>query len=367
MILLLLFVAVPGLLQMSKVSMPVTVAMILAFVLFLLMEFLLIRLLCDFRSKTMKNDTNLKTEEQVKVNETLHDDLNNEKHPGENINVLSGQIEALNIDIEEIAASTQELASTMEETSAIATEIAGASLEIAGTMQDFADKAQQGNDTSEQVKISTEKTMSDVSEAQIKALNIFESTKISLEKAIEDSKVVDQIAILSESITQIISRTNLLALNANIEAARAGDAGKGFSVVADEIRKLAEQSKGNISKIQEITETVKTAVGNLASNSALLLQFVAEDVNKDYDNMRHITEKYTDDASLIHNLFTDFRTKTQDLLASICDLLAGLDNITQATSDGADETTKIAGKINIIKETSNQMVNQQKMSINIKQ
>lgn len=360
MMVLLLFVTIPGLLQMSKVNSFLTVAMILAALLFLIMAFQLIRLLSATGSKAIYDNTYLETEEQMEDKSGAHEALYEENTLKEKMGVISNQIKDLDMNIEDIAASTEELAANMEETSAIAIEIAGTSLEIAGTIQDFADKAQQGNDTSEHVKISAEQTMQIVFEAQNRAHNIFENTKVSLGKSIEDSKIVDQIAILSKSIIQIVAKTNLLAINASIEAARAGEAGKGFSVVADEIRKLAEQSKGNISEIQVITEKVKDAVGNLASNSSLLLQFVSEDVNKDYDDMRQISEKYTEDASQIHNLFTDFRLSSEDLLISIGGLLTNLDNITQATSDGADGTNDIAARVCDIKEVSNNIVIQLK-------
>ena len=69
--------------------------------------------------------------------------------------------------------------------------------------------------------------------------NLYYSTKEGLEKAITESKRIDEIRNLAQDILAISSQTNLLALNASIEAARAGESGKGFSVVAEEIRNLS--------------------------------------------------------------------------------------------------------------------------------
>ncbi len=103
---------------------------------------------------------------------------------------------------------------------------------------------------------------------------MYKTNEKELSEAIEKSKSVEKINVLSEAILKITEQTNLLALNAAIEAARAGEAGKGFSVVAEEIRKLAEESNNTANEIQEITKIVVNAVENLANNSNKILTFI---------------------------------------------------------------------------------------------
>ena len=88
-----------------------------------------------------------------------------------------------------------------------------------------------------------------------------------MKKSIENSKSVDEINELTSEILAISAQTNLLALNASIEAARAGEAGRGFSVVADEIRNLADQTKLSVSNIQAVSNVVTNSVNELVSTS----------------------------------------------------------------------------------------------------
>jgi len=78
---------------------------------------------------------------------------------------------------------------------------------------------------------------------------------------VEINNISEEINKITEFVNEVASETKLLGLNAAIEAARAGDAGRGFGVVADEIRKLSEQSRGTVKAIKESTDKIKDLLG----------------------------------------------------------------------------------------------------------
>lgn len=258
---------------------------------------------------------------------------------------IVNNMDILNNDLYEISSTTEELAAGMEESAAASIQMFDTSRAIEDIVNGMAKKTQENAILATQISTRASSMKEDVYNARNKTKDILYKTKNDLEKSIENSSVVNQINILTDSIMEITEKTNLLALNAAIEAARAGNAGSGFSVVADEIRKLAEQSKDAVLQIQEVTTKVTSSVSDLSNSSNELLRFVSDDIAKDYEVMFDVSKKYNEDAIFVDSIINDFSANAQELLASIQELLEGIDGVQKASKEGADGTSNIAHSV----------------------
>lgn len=280
------------------------------------------------------------------------------------------EMNELNDNLEGISATTEELSANTEETAASSQEMTATSQEIERAVQTIAENSSKGALAAREISARAEDTKEKVDLSLEKTSAILVETREQLEKAIEESKVVEQIRVLSASIMAIAEQTNLLALNAAIEAARAGEAGKGFSVVEDEIGNLADQSKLTVNKITEVTDRVMIAVENLSKNSNNLLSFVSGDVSGDYKNMVDVANKYREDARFVDDLVTEFSATSEELLASIESMAHAIDGVAIAANESATGTTEIANRASEANMKSNsvmkKVVETKKSSDNLK-
>jgi len=247
-------------------------------------------------------------------------------------------------DLEKVTYITQQLSAVTQETAASTEEISGSAREIEKNIESATSKVNEDAKLVKDIMDRADSLSTTAVFSKENADKVYKATQQKLVEAMEQIKAVDKINMLSNSILAIASQTNLLALNAAIEAARAGEAGRGFSVVADEIRKLAESSGQFISQIKSVTEEVDIASKNMVEASNALLYFIDNQVINDYASMVKTGDFYKEDAVNVEHLINQIQDTFKMLLASSVNISTTIAQVSQASDSIAEGTQDIMKK-----------------------
>ena len=259
---------------------------------------------------------------------------------------VSGQVGRV---IEELHLASDKINETAMDNQNRALTVAAASDEMVSTTSDIAKNCENASTTAEESSRSTEEGVSRVQE-------VIDKIGSQVIKSKEDALLVQSLAEQAQKIGAIVntiddiaSQTNLLALNAAIEAARAGEAGKGFAVVADEVRALASSSTQEITKMVSQIQTEAKKADDAMHLSVKVIDVLASDSGE----IEHILSSLTERVNEVSGQITQIATAAEQQTVATSEISSNMKNIT----DGSRELAESIQSINSnIKESNDQVV-----------
>lgn len=253
---------------------------------------------------------------------------------GDSIKAIAERETEFAVGIEEISATTD----TLKEHS-------DANLQFTSTISFY---AAEGSQAANQMVERAANSMDAVQKSKTQTLKILSDIREALIISMAESQKTAMIEELTQEILDISDQTTLLSLNASIEAARAGDSGRGFSVVAAQMGKLAENSGIIANKIQEISQTVMAAVEKLEQDAGQLLGYVDTCVLKEYKDFQENAKLYNEDAKKMGAMMVHFSNHAQSLEESFQDMNGNIARIAEAMTKEKLSMEQIASNSSLL-------------------
>ncbi len=263
---------------------------------------------------------------------------------------ISGVVSEVRKRTQTSGTSVQALSALSGNLSAAVEEVAGSAAAItssaAGTQNDANDMAQECAEITEYSVKMRERAEEMERFARENKETVHKKTEeimAVLNEAIEKSRSVDQIGILTKDILSISTSTDLIAINASIEATRAGEAGKGFAVVAQEIRRLADSCAETANHIQEVSGVVTGAVGYLSDSAQELVDYLGKAILIQFEQSVRSGQQYHDDAAYVEHSMDAFQSRTDRLRNAMTEIAGSIGSISAAIDGAAAGINGMAG------------------------
>ena len=235
----------------------------------------------------------------------------------------------------------QDIAGSFEhETEEVATEVS----DVSAVIEEIAASSEQARENSEEASDLAETGKERASES-VEAIEDVDDARDDLAEQVDDLvDAVDEVNQIVDAINDIADQTNMLALNASIEAARAGEAGSGFAVVADEVKSLAEQTREEAGRVEDLLTGVTADI----DDAAAILDRVDERVEEGRTNIEATDEALSDIRERVdetQDSISEVATATDEQAASASEVAALVDELSGHADDISSEVAAVAQEI----------------------
>lgn len=254
---------------------------------------------------------------------------------------LEASAEKLTKGIDEIHNKMTYISDAMMNASSATEEVNASVEDVAAAVNVLSSEAANSLKQAEEVRIRAEKVEKSSIEASRSAEKLAKEFSANLTASIDKAKTVEQIGTMAAAISGIAEQINLLSLNASIEAARAGESGRGFTVVAMEVGKLAKETADTVEEIQQNIRSVQEAFASLSDDAKAILGFLNDTVAPQYDEFVGIAEQYGADAEV-------FRTVSEKIAETSRNVNDTMEQVSKAMlqiANSAEETAALSVEI----------------------
>ena len=277
---------------------------------------------------------------------------------GGSSNEMTGEATNLLEYVTNNSSTTQQLAAGITTTNTSIDEIVA----LVDRMNDMVGNIQsmvtEGKEKSYNLMANAQNMEASSSDALENSLQNIKQNRVNIDTAVSRLNELTKINALADDILGITSQTNLLSLNASIEAARAGDAGRGFAIVASEIGNLAKMSTQTVSSIQEICSQLNSNIDDVIHCFDDIIAFLEQNVATQFEDFANISrsnnvaatqleeniEEIKEIADQFSLYFSEINSKVDDLRSAANQNEVGIDDIVRKN----DETNNIAESLSLV-------------------